>query len=707
MNENRFFNRELSWLEFNARVLFQGLRKELPLLERLQFLSIVTSNFDEFFQVRVASVKRAISEDAKPDASGLSPKMVLTSISARAHQIIRTQQECLMSDILPSLAEKGLVYISPVQYNQQQTEYLQGVFKSEIYPLLTPLRTDMEAFPHIKNLSTYAAFLLKPIEGIKIGSEELKGDDDKPRIAFVEIPGGVSNLFWLPVDDKKNKKFALLQDVITTFGTSLFPGLAVEETMLFKVTRDADFAVDEDAGNNFIHAMEDVLIQRKSSFPVQITCNGTSETILNFLMEKLELTSDDVYKIDRIINPGDLMELRDADETGKMSFEKWEHFYPADLPEEEPFWDSLKLHDKILHVPYESYDPVVKMIKDAADDDDVLAIKMTLYRTGRNSPIIDALERAAQRGKQVVVLVELKARFDEERNIAWANELEQAGVTVIYGLVNLKVHAKILMVIRRESDTIRRYVHLATGNYNPKTAKLYSDLSLFTANPQIANDATNFFNLVTGYSTLQQMNLLGMAPVTIKTRILSMIQREIERSTKDNPGLIIAKMNALTHEEVISALYKASQAGVRVLLNIRGICMLVPGVKGLSENIKVVSIVDRYLEHSRIFYFQNGGMPELYCSSADWMSRNLDRRIELMFPILDKDAFADVKSILDIYFADNTNAMELQSNGTWLAVERGKKEEKIQAQQVLYSKYKKLDENRPKNVESQFEVRRK
>lgn len=707
MNENRFFNRELSWLEFNARVLFQGLRKELPLLERLQFLSIVTSNFDEFFQVRVASVKRALSEDAKPDASGLSPKMVLTSISARAHQIIRSQQECLMSDILPSLAEKGLVYISPMQYNQQQTEYLQGVFKSEIYPLLTPLRTDMEAFPHIKNLSTYAAFLLKPIEGIKIGSEDLKGDDDKPRIAFVEIPGGVSNLFWLPVDDKKAKKFALLQDVITTFGTSLFPGLAVEETMLFKVARDADFAVDEEAGNNFIHAMEDVLIQRKSSFPVQITCNGTSETILKFLMEKLELTADDVYKIDRIINPGDLMELRDADETGKMSFEKWEHFYPADLPEEEPFWDSLKLHDKILHVPYESYDPVVKMIKDAADDDDVLAIKMTLYRTGRNSPIIDALERAAQRGKQVVVLVELKARFDEERNIAWANELEQAGVTVIYGLVNLKVHAKILMVIRRESDTIRRYVHLATGNYNPKTAKLYSDISLFTANPQIANDATNFFNLVTGYSTLQQMNLLGMAPVTIKSRILAMIQREIERSTKDNPGLIIAKMNALTHEEVIAALYRASQAGVRVLLNIRGICMLVPGVKDLSENIKVVSIVDRYLEHSRIFYFQNGGMPELYCSSADWMSRNLDRRIELMFPILDKDAFADVKSILDIYFADNTNAMELQSNGTWTAVERGKKEDKFQAQQVLYSKYKKLDENRPKNIESQFEVRRK
>lgn len=333
---------------------------------------------------------------------------------------------------------------------------------------------------------------------------------------------------------------------------------------------------------------------------------------------------------------------------------------------------------------------------------------MTLYRTGRDSPIIDALERAAQRGKQVTVLVELKARFDEERNIAWANELEQAGVTVIYGLKNLKVHAKILMVIRRESDTIRRYVHLATGNYNPKTAKLYSDISLFTSNPQIANDATLFFNLVTGYSTIQKMNCLGMAPVTIKSRILNMIQREIERSTSEQPGLIIAKMNSLTHKEVISALYKASQAGVKVLLNIRGICMLVPGVPGLSENIKVVSIVDRYLEHSRIFYFQNAGNPELYCSSADWMSRNLDRRIELMFPILEKAAFDDVKSILDSYFADNTNAMELKQNGSWEPVsQESDSSEKYQAQAELYKKYKKLNESKPKNLDNQFEVRRK
>ena len=709
MSENIFFNRELSWLEFNARVLKQGLRKELPLLERVQFLSIVTSNFDEFFQVRVAATKRLLESNPDlADASGLTPKMVLSSISARAHQIIRQQQECLMGDLLPALAKEGLVYVPQEKYTPQQTEYLQKLFRSEIFPLLTPLRTDTEAFPHIKNLDTYAGFILKPIAGIKTTSTLFMGDDDLPRIAFVEIPSGINKLYWLPTDGKA-RQFAMIEDIITDCGTQLFPGFEVEETLVFKVARDADFAVDEDSGSNFIHAMEDVLIQRKSSFPVMMSCNGTSTKIRDFLMEKLELTEEDVYKTEGILDPGGLLELREADETGKLSFEEWEHFYPADLPEDEPYWDTLKLHDKILHVPYESYDPVVKFLSDAADDDNVLAIKMTLYRTERNSPIIDALERAAQRGKQVVVLVELKARFDEERNIAWANELEQAGVTVIYGLVNLKVHAKVLMVIRRESDTVRRYVHLATGNYNTKTAKLYSDISLFTANQEIANDVSLFFNLVTGYSTLQNMKHLGMAPVTLKDRILSMIQREIERSTPEQPGLIIAKMNSLTHEEVIAALYRASQAGVKIMLNIRGICMLVPGVKGLSENISVVSIVDRYLEHARIFYFQNAGTPELYCSSADWMSRNLDRRIELMFPILDKNAFRQVKSWLDMYFEDNTNAEVLLPNGSWEPVPKEKRAVHLRAQEMLYKHYKYQNETTEKARKNtqEFEVRRK
>ena len=704
--ESRFFNRELSWIEFNGRVLHQALRKELPLLERLQFLSIITSNFDEFFQVRVASVKRMqFSDPDKADVSGLKPKMVLKQISARSHQIIRTQHDCLKNDVLPEMAKKGICYVKPEDFSAAQSDFALNFFLNEVLPLLTPLRTDTEVFPHIGNLAENVAFLLKPISGIRNANEILKGSDDLPRISFVQIPSGIPQIVWLPSENGR-KQFALTEEIIEQYGTHLFPGFAVEETLLFKIARDADFAVDEDSGRNFVDAMEEVLVQRQSSFPVMMACNQTSETITKFLMEKMELCEDDVYRIDGILNPGALMELRDIDD-GTMSFPEWQNFYSVNLPRDEYYWDTLKQHDVLLHVPYESYDPVVKFISDAADDPKVLAIKMTLYRTGKDSPIVAALERAARNGKQVVVLVELKARFDEERNIAWANQLENAGVTVIYGLVNLKVHAKIIMVMRRESETIRRYAHLATGNYNPRTAKIYSDLSLFTSNNEIVNDATLFFNLVTGYSTLQSMKQLGMAPVTLKSKILSMIQREIERSDPEHPGLIMAKMNALTHEEVIEALYKASQAGVKVLLNVRGVCMLVPGVKGLSENIKVVSIVDRYLEHSRIFYFQNGGDDEIYLSSADWMPRNLDRRIELMFPILDEKVFEEVKEILDVYFEDNENALALSENGTWSEIPVKNDEQLLRAQEVLYKKYKRRSESSVKTPKIEFEVRRK
>ncbi|MEE1211630.1 MAG: polyphosphate kinase 1 [Treponema sp.] len=704
--ESRFFNRELSWIEFNGRVLHQALRKELPLLERLQFLSIITSNFDEFFQVRVASVKRMqFSDPDKADVSGLKPKMVLKQISARSHQIIRTQHDCLKNDVLPAMAKKGICYVKPEDFSAAQSDFALNFFLNEVLPLLTPLRTDTEVFPHIGNLTENVAFLLKPISGIRNANEILKGSDDLPRISFVQIPSGIPQIVWLPSENGR-KQFALTEEIIEQYGTHLFPGFAVEETLLFKIARDADFAVDEDSGRNFVDAMEEVLVQRQSSFPVMMACNQTSETITKFLMEKMELCEDDVYRIDGILNPGALMELRDIDD-GTMSFPEWQNFYSVNLPRDEYYWDTLKQHDVLLHVPYESYDPVVKFISDAADDPKVLAIKMTLYRTGKDSPIVAALERAARNGKQVVVLVELKARFDEERNIAWANQLENAGVTVIYGLVNLKVHAKIIMVMRRESETIRRYAHLATGNYNPRTAKIYSDLSLFTSNNEIVNDATLFFNLVTGYSTLQSMKQLGMAPVTLKSKILSMIQREIERSDPEHPGLIMAKMNALTHEEVIEALYKASQAGVKVLLNVRGVCMLVPGVKGLSENIKVVSIVDRYLEHSRIFYFQNGGDDEIYLSSADWMPRNLDRRIELMFPILDEKVFEEVKEILDVYFEDNENALALSENGTWSEIPVKNDEPLLRAQEVLYKKYKRRSESSVKTPKIEFEVRRK
>lgn len=705
--EPRFFNRELSWIEFNGRVLHQALRKDLPLLERLQFLSIISSNFDEFFQVRVASVKRLLfTNPEQVDVSGLTPELVLHQISARAHQIIRSQHDCLKNDVLPEFAKKNICYLKPEDFSITQAEYAQNFLQNDVYPVLTPLRTDTEIFPHIGNLAKYAAFLLKPISGIRKAVEAFKGDEESPRIALVQIPSVVPQVLWLP-GEPGVRQFALTEEIITQYGRILFPGFNVEETLIFKVARDADFAVDEDSGQNFIHEMEKVLVKRQSSFPVEITCNSSSETILKFLMDKLELKNEDVYRVEDFVDPGVLMALREIEGAEELSYPVWNHFYPADLPQDEPYWDVLKQKDVLLHVPYESYDPVIKFISDAADDPNVLAIKMTLYRTGKDSPIISALERAAQKGKQVVVLVELKARFDEERNIQWANELENAGVTVIYGLVNLKVHAKIIMVMRRENDTIRRYAHLATGNYNPKTAKLYSDLSLFTSNYEIVNDATQFFNLVTGYSTLQSMKQLGMAPVTLKTKLLANIQREIDRSDPVHPGLIVAKMNSLTHTEVIEALYKASQAGVKVLLNIRGICMLVPGVKGLSENIKVVSIVDRYLEHSRIFYFQNGGNEELYLSSADWMSRNLDRRIELMFPVLDREVFAEVKEILDTYFTDNVNALVLKENGIWEEKTPEKGQELRRAQEVLYKKYKRRHDAFSKGTKIEFEVRRK
>lgn len=705
--EPRFFNRELSWIEFNNRVLYQALRKEIPLMERIQFLSIVTSNFDEFFQVRVASVKRTMMENPEfVDISGLTSEMVLHQISSRCHQISNVQHDCIKNDIIPELESKNIIYVKPENFTRQQADYAQNLFKTEIFPLLTPLRTDTEVFPTVANLSLYAAFLLKPISGIRNSNEELKGNDDLPRIALVQIPQGIQPIVWLPSENHK-KMFACTEEIVAEYGTHLFPGFAVEETLIFKISRDADFAVEEDSGQNFIHEMEKVLIQRKYSFVVRMTCNKTSETISKFLIEKFALSSEDVYFVDDFVDPSILPELRSVDENGKMSFPKWQHFYPSDLPQDEPYWDVLKQRDVLLHVPYESYDPVINFLNDAADDPNVLTIKMTLYRTGKDSPIVKALERAAQNGKQVVVLVELKARFDEERNIAWANELEEAGVTVIYGLVDLKVHAKILMVMRRELDSIVRYAHLATGNYNPKTAKQYSDLSIFTTNYDIVNDATQFFNLVTGYSTLQNMKQLAMAPVTLKSRLLSMIQREIDRSDLERPGLIIAKMNSLTHSEVISALYKASQAGVKILLNVRGICMLVPGVPGLSENIKVVSIVDRYLEHARIFYFQNGGAEEIYLSSADWMNRNLDRRIELMFPVLDHDVFKEVKSILNTYFEDNTNAQVLKENGTWEPVKRNPDEKEKRAQEILYKKYKRRADSANKEPKIEFQVRRK
>jgi polyphosphate kinase len=456
--------------------------------------------------------------------------------------------------------------------------------------------------------------------------------------------------------------------------------------------------------------MEEVLQARQSSLPVRLTCNKSSSLIKNFLIEKLQLTKNDVYEVDGIIDLTSLAKLSELTELEHLKFPKWKPCLPKEFDSETSIWDEIKKQDLMLHTPYESFDPVLRMVNESATDPNVLAIKITLYRTSGNSPIVKALEVAARNGKQVTVFIELKARFDEKQNIEWATRLQNAGVIVIYGIVNLKVHAKMMMIVRKEEDGILRYVHLSTGNYNENTAKLYSDISIFTVEPEIANDATLFFNMISGYSAIQTMQQIKIAPINLKSSLISLIEREIQNSSPEKPGLIIAKMNSLAHPEIIKALYKASCNNVKIKLNIRGICMLVPGVKGLSENIQVTSIIDRYLEHSRICYFQNGGNEEVYLSSADWMPRNLDRRVEILFPILSESIFTRLKSILNNYLGDTENSSILDKKGNWTQIsqleEKLKSDKKFSAQKYFHEKAQKLQKFQKDNFTSEFIVRR-
>jgi polyphosphate kinase len=613
--------------------------------------------------------------------------------------------------LLPLLAEKGISYIPARKFNLRQRLFAGQYFNDGIFPLLTPLRVDSARFPHISNLRLHAAFLLKLMPGV--APPEGQGElFETPTVAVVEFPPSISRVVRFPESENAAKftsSFTLLDDIITAFGTALFSGYTVEETLIFRLIRAADFDVDEDAGEGCIHAREEVLVQRQLSFPICLWCNNSSEKITRYFKTVLNLSDEDIYQTDGVQDPSSLQEIVSREDAPALSHPDWKSYYPPELKTGEPLWDTIRARDVLLHVPYHSFEPVLSFMNDAAFDPDVLAIKMTLYRTSGNSPVIDSLESAARNGKQVTVFVELKARFDEKRNIAWAERLENAGVIVIYGIVNLKVHAKIILIIRREREGIRRYVHFSTGNYNEKTARQYSDLSIFTANGGIAGDATLFFNIVSGYSALQAMKQLFMAPTTLKAKIISLIEREIACSTPENPGLIIAKMNSLCHEEIIAFLYRASQAGVDVRLNVRGICTLVPGVPGLSERITVTSIVDHYLEHSRIFYFKNSGQEELYLSSADWMPRNLDRRLELMFPVLQKDIFDTVKQTLNAYFNDNCKSYRLQSDGEWMPVMPTQGEKRCRAQEKLHDTAKKFAEQMSAlhSEKLEFVVRRK
>jgi polyphosphate kinase len=686
-----FFNRDLSWIDFNRRVLEEGLRHDLPPLDRFRFLAIVASNFDEFFMVRVAAIKRALRAGAGPeqDPAGLSPEVLLRKVSENVRDILRLQYECLRGEIFPALARGGLELVRPDSYSLAQMDYLESLFMREIYPALTPLRFGGDGgIPSIDGPSLYAAFRLEPAGGAgldRAGVSDLPGEAEgfggasKPAgpggsgeappgedlIAIVRISPAPDRIILLPPEAGK-AQWVLLDDVILTWGAYLFPGYKVRENLIFKINRDADFSVDEKRDEDFIEAMEEVLLRRDYSRPVRMVCSVDSRFLRDELARRLELDKQDVYELDGPLDLGSL-----ADLAALRGFEHLRRKSPPVYPTpefsgDESIWDRISRGDVMLHLPYQSFDPVVRFFRDAASDPQVISIKTALYRTGGDSPVVRALEEAALNGKHVTALVELKARFDEELNISWANRLEQAGVIVVYGLARLKVHAKISLVVRREQNGVKRYVHLSTGNYNDKTAKLYEDICLFTAREDVAFDAGLLFNMITGYSAISSMRKLVIAPTALKDRLIELIDREARGSSRENPGRIMAKMNSLADPGVIRALYRASRAGVDIRLNVRGICMLVPGLPGLSENIRVVSVVDRFLEHSRIFYFANAGTGEFYLSSADWMPRNLERRVELMFPVLQDDIRERIRAVLEACFRDNCQSWLLNSEGRWI-----------------------------------------
>jgi len=725
-----FFNRDLSWVDFNERVLEEGLCKNLPLFERFRFLSIVSSNFDEFFMVRVAAIKRAQRAGISGDPSGLSPAEQLKRISEKVHSINRRLSACFMGEIFPGLAAEGLELVRPDSYTVPQMDYLESFFLGQIYPVLTPLRIEEDKpLPLFESRSINAAFLLAseetpPVGGAPLGGTPLGGtplggtpigasvpEETSEHIVMVQLPLSLDRIIWLPPEGNK-LRWTLLDDMMLVWGSYLFPGYNVRESMLFQVNRDADFSVDERRDEDFIEAMEEVIEGREKSEVVRLVYSPGSDRLRDELVKRFSLQSDDLYEFEGPFNAGGLMELSSVTGFEKLQEKSWKIYPPPGFTEDVSIWDYLSQGDIMLHFPYQSFDPVVRFFQEAAADPQVISIKTALYRTGGNaenpqaiSPIVRALEQAALNGKHVTALVELKARFDEGRNISWANRLEKAGVIVVYGLSRLKVHAKVTMVLRRENDRIRRYVHLSTGNYNDKTAKAYEDICLFTCREEIAYDAGLLFNMITGYSLRQTMQRLVIAPSSLKPRLLELIEREAKRSDQKYPSKIMIKCNAVTDTDMINALYKASRAGVKIFMCVRGVCALVPGVPGLSENIHVISVIDRYLEHSRMYYFANGGAEELYLASADLMTRNLEHRVEIMFPIQDEKIREELFETLNAYFRDNCQARVLDSGGSWKRLSPVSDEAPFRVQKDMLSRAAR-DSDIPDPVKQEFIVRR-
>ncbi|MBN1766143.1 MAG: polyphosphate kinase 1 [Sedimentisphaerales bacterium] len=677
---NLFINRELSWLEFNDRVLQEGLNPEVPLLERLKFLSIVSSNLDEFFMVRVAGLTQQRDAGIRTrDISGLTPSQLLKSIHHRVSRMVNEQAAGIKS-ILKQLVKFGIHVPETPQWTMDQKKFLRSFFTSEILPVLTPVAIqELDPPPLLPGLQLFLAVLLTPKETEKETSGKNKTSVE--RIMVVPVPTQFSRFVTIPTD--KEVELARLEDVMAGNIDRLFPQHKIQAVNVFRITRDADMAVQDDDVGDLLATMEKAVLDRRRRRPLRLVISAhPNRKIKSFLVDWLQLRSEEVYEIDGMLDATSLMEIVTRPGSEEIKDPDWPPQPARDLIGQDDLWQAIQDHDIMLFHPYESFDPVIHLVTLAAEDPDVLAIKQTLYRTSGDSPIIKALEQAAQSGKQVNVLVELKARFDEARNVQWARRLEDAGCLVIYGIAGYKTHSKALLIVRREAGRIRRYVHLATGNYNDKTARLYTDMGLITCDNKIATDVAAFFNLLTGYSEVVGWSELTIAPTDLRRRFIELIEREIQSSTQDNPGLIMAKVNSLQDKQIIQALYRASKAGVKIMLNIRGICSLRPGVKKVSENIEVVSIIDRFLEHPRIFYFRNAGHEELYLSSADWMTRNLDKRLEILFPIKDPAHRRRALGILQTYFNDNQKSRRLLPDGTYKKITDKKKP--LRAQELFF-----------------------
>ena len=663
-----YLNRELSWLSFNDRVLEEATDPNNPLLEKLKFVAITSSNLDEFFMIRVAGLRHQMENGVtRKDIAGMTPEQQLQHISESAQHLV-AKQYMYLKKILNALELEGLYFVKPRDLTKRQLEWLRDYFEREIFPVVTPMAVDSShPFPFLASKSLNLAMLLEKIERT--------GDDDNDidvKTAIVPVPSVLSRIIALPEDEERKgcHDFVLLEDVIRHFAQQLFMGYDLLEAHAFRITRDADLYIDEEDAKDLVVEVERQLKKRQKGEAVRVEFErGTSRFMQRFITQSLNLVKNDLYEIDGPIDTTMYFRFCGIPGYDKLRYPEAHPYTPWSMIQshEKDIFSMIREKDMLVHLPYESFDEsVVNFVMSAATDPDVLAIKQTLYRVSSRSPIIWALEKAAQNGKQVTVLMEVKARFDEENNIHMARRLEKAVAHVIYGLVGLKTHSKCTLIIRREKDGIRRYVHVATGNYNASTAKLYTDLGIFTCSDTFGADASAFFNLLSGYSDPPVWDSFLVAPINLRERCVALIDREIQHVKNGENGHIIAKMNSLLDSRMVDKLYEASQAGVKIELIVRGICVLIPGIPGVIDNISVRSLVGRFLEHSRVFWFNNGGREELYIGSADWMPRNLNDRVELMIPVKDTDCMHRIKNMVLKELEDNQKAHIMQSNGTWV-----------------------------------------